>query len=99
MTGMADLRGYLVAGTLDRRNFVKRAAALALSAPAIGTLLAACGGSSDKATATKAAPAGTTPTAGSGAAGPTATTKITVDLNATATATTAPAPGGSPTTS
>jgi peptide/nickel transport system substrate-binding protein len=102
MTGMVDLRGYLIHGTLDRRNFVKRAAALALSAPAIGTLLAACGGSDDKATATKGADAGTTPTGGAGAE-PTATTKITVDLNATATpatvaSPTSAAPGASPTT-
>jgi ABC-type transport system substrate-binding protein len=70
---------------LSRRNFVKRAAALGLSIPAVATLLAACGGSDDKATATKGAAAG---------GGTTPTSAVSVDQNSTATS--APSTGGSP---
>jgi peptide/nickel transport system substrate-binding protein len=56
---MPDVPAHLVSNALDRRNFVKRAAALALSAPVVGSLLAACGGGSDKQTATTAAAAST----------------------------------------
>jgi peptide/nickel transport system substrate-binding protein len=80
-----DARQRVLGAALSRRNFVKRAAALGLSIPAVGTLLAACGGSSDKATATKGATTG---------GAPTPTSAITVNQNATAT--TASATGGSP---
>ena len=57
----------------SRREILKRAAVLGLSAPAIGAVLAACGGSDDddaEPTNTTAAPAGSTEPAG-GAASPT----------------------------
>jgi peptide/nickel transport system substrate-binding protein len=58
---MADMDTNLTGGALDRRNFVKRAAALSLGLPAVGALLAACGGSK-KATTTGAAAGAETPT-------------------------------------
>ncbi len=79
---MADSHLYLSDGPLDRRNFVKRAAALSLSIPAVGTLLAACGGSSNKPTTTTG--------------GATATPQITSNQNVTATS--APATGATTTT-
>jgi peptide/nickel transport system substrate-binding protein len=63
----------LLTRRMDRRAVLARGLALGLSAPAIAALLAACGGD-DKATATKPAAAGTTPTAGSAAGGSTPTT-------------------------
>ena len=42
-------------GSLSRRQFVKRASALGLSAGALGTILAACGGDDDTATPAPAA--------------------------------------------
>lgn len=96
---MADLRKFLDDAALNRRDFVKRAAALGLAVPTVGTILAACGGDDDDDTA---------PTATSGApAAPTNTPQITApDVNVTptpaapgATATTAPqptAPAGEP---
>jgi peptide/nickel transport system substrate-binding protein len=49
----------LLAGGLTRRQVLRRGAALAISGPVLGALLAACGG--EDPTATPAAPAGTTP--------------------------------------
>jgi peptide/nickel transport system substrate-binding protein len=83
---MPDIHTHLVDRALDRRNFVKRAAALALALPAVGSLLAACGGSNNKATAT------------TGAAAPTPTPQITSNQNVTAAATAAPVTSASPTT-
>ncbi|HVB64201.1 MAG TPA: ABC transporter substrate-binding protein [Nitrolancea sp.] len=79
---MPDIHTHLVYSALDRRNFVKRAAALVLGVPAVGSLLAACGGSNNKATAT------------SGAAAVTPTPQITSNQNVTPT--TASAAGSSP---
>lgn len=85
---MEDVRRTILEGALTRRNFVKRAAALSLAVPAVGSILAACGGDDDddSPTATSAAPAAPTPT-----------TQITApDINVTptagATATPAPEP-------
>lgn len=70
---MADIHTYLTGGAFNRRNFVKRAAAVSLALPGVGSLLAACGGSSSKSTAT------------TGATGPTPTVQITSNQNATPT--------------
>ena len=48
-----------VAGRLSRRDFVRRSTIVGLSVPAIGMLLAACGGDDKGATATTGAPATT----------------------------------------
>ncbi|HEX3723131.1 MAG TPA: ABC transporter substrate-binding protein [Nitrolancea sp.] len=85
---MPDFHDYLVDSGLDRRNFVKRAAALALAVPAVGSLLAACGSSSSKSTATTAAAAAATSTP---------TPQITINQNASPVATTAAAAGTSTT--
>lgn len=85
---MPDVPSHLVGNALNRRNFVKRAAALALSVPVVGSLLAACGGSSGKKTATTAAAASTS----------TPTPQITSNQNVTAAATTAPVTSASPAT-
>ena len=63
------LRADILGGRLDRRAVLKRGAALGLSAPLIASLLAACGGSVNKATATTASGAtgGSTPTTGAAA--------------------------------
>ena len=61
------LTAHLQAGHLSRRDFVKRATVLGLSAPAISAILVACGGSSEKATSTTAPSTGgtsATPTSG-----------------------------------
>lgn len=42
-----DLTNELASGQATRREFVRRAAALGLSAPVIGSILAACGGDGD----------------------------------------------------
>ncbi|WP_038040020.1 peptide ABC transporter substrate-binding protein [Thermorudis peleae] len=47
-----ELRQAALAGTMNRREVLKRAAALGLSAPAIAALLAACGGGGGNATPT-----------------------------------------------
>ena len=73
--GMNQLWDEIIAGKLTRRDVLKRATALGLSAPIITGLLAACG-SSDKATATKGAATGggSTPTASGSTSGATAST-------------------------
>ena len=48
--GFDRLEADVLAGRLDRRQVLKRGAMLGLSAPVIAGLLAACGGSSEKAT-------------------------------------------------
>ena len=63
---------------VSRRGFLKRGAVVGVSVPAFASLLAACGGSSTSATATKSAPVGTAttgaiPTTGSSGGGATAT--------------------------
>ena len=77
---LVNLQRHLMAGHINRRDFVKRATALGFSAPVIAAALAACGGSSTKSTATTAGGAGAT----------TATSAITVNQNAS------PAAAGSP---
>ncbi|HQX64047.1 MAG TPA: twin-arginine translocation signal domain-containing protein, partial [Thermomicrobiales bacterium] len=73
------LTAHLQAGHLSRRDFVKRATVLGLSAPAISAILVACGGSSEKATSTTAPSTGgtsATPTSGG----------VTINQNVTPTA-------------
>lgn len=53
----------------NRRQILQRAAALGLSAPAIGVVLAACGGDDDEGAEATAPAAGSSPTAATGAAG------------------------------
>lgn len=70
---LRNLNSQAISGALTRRQVLKRAMALGLSAPAIATLLAACGGSSSK-TPTTASAATTAPTtSGGGATGGTTT--------------------------
>ena len=91
----------LMGARLDRRNLVRRAALLGLSAPVFGALLAACG-SSTSSTATKSSAAATTPTAASAAAAsPTkaaATATSGTAASPTSAATTAATKAASPTT-
>jgi peptide/nickel transport system substrate-binding protein len=78
----------IIAGRLSRRDVLKRATALGLSAPIVTALLAACG-SDDKATATKGAASAGTATTGSSTGGATSTT---------GSGTSSPAPGATNTT-
>ncbi|MGN6564375.1 MAG: peptide ABC transporter substrate-binding protein [Thermomicrobiales bacterium] len=55
MTNEQDLVARLARGEVSRRNFIRRAAALGISASAIAGFLAACGGSSPTATAATSA--------------------------------------------
>lgn len=59
-------------GRLSRREVVKRAVALGLSAPTIAALVAACGGSASAPTATTSTNGGATAASGAGAASPAA---------------------------
>jgi peptide/nickel transport system substrate-binding protein len=72
-----SLERALLDGHLGRRDFIRRAAALGLSAAAISTALAACGGTTSPTTApvanTPAAGGGTTPAATTAAPGGAAT--------------------------
>ncbi len=81
------LHDEAVAGVLSRRQVLKRAVALGLSAPVIAALLAACG-SSSKSTPTTAT-ASTATSASSGGTTPAATTAPTTAPVASATSTTA----------
>lgn len=67
------LQHHLTDGHVSRRSFVKRAAALGFSVPVVSGILAACGGSSNKSTAT---------TGGGGAGATTPTAAITINENA-----------------
>ncbi len=75
------LTAHLQAGHLSRRDFVKRAGALGLSAPAIAAVLAACGGDDDEEETPETSAA--SPTTAAPAAQPTATQGITVQQNVT----------------
>src|SRR5690606_10279109 len=85
---LQTLQAHLEAGHLSRRDFIKRAAALGLSAPAIAAVLAACGGDDDNgadSTATNASSSGaaeSSPTSGG----------VTINQNVTPTT----SAGGSP---
>src|SRR6185312_3199779 len=57
--GLRNLYSQAIAGSLTRRQVLKRAAALGLAAPTIAALLAACGSSSSNSTATSASSAST----------------------------------------
>ncbi len=97
-----QLREQAVSGVLTRRQVLKRAAALGLSAPAIAALLAACG-SSSKSTPTTASAStatssgssgGTTPAATTASAGSPAATSTTAAATSTSSGTTAGAGRG-----
>jgi peptide/nickel transport system substrate-binding protein len=68
---LEQLRAEALAGFISRRELLKRAAALGLSAPTIAALLAACGGGNATPTAAPAAQATATPTKATSAASPT----------------------------
>ncbi len=72
--GLRNLYEQAITGAMSRRQVLKRAAALGLSAPAIAALLAACG-SSNKTTPTTAS--ASTSTSSSGGTTPAATTAAT----------------------
>jgi trehalose/maltose transport system substrate-binding protein len=97
-----ELLDAAMTGRMDRRQVLRRAMMLGLSLPAIGALLAACGGGSDKATNTPSgAAAGGTSTTGTGATTSPATTSSPVATKAGSATTGSPATGsptkGSPT--
>lgn len=83
--GLDELRSAIQARAVTRREVLKRAVALGLTAPAIAGLLAACGGDDDDddaaPTATTGSAAEATPT--TGAAEPTATTGSAAEPTAT----------------
>ncbi|HEU5423427.1 MAG TPA: ABC transporter substrate-binding protein, partial [Nitrolancea sp.] len=87
---LRELMDGAMSGRLSRRDVLRRAALLGLSAPVVGALLAACGGSSNNATSGAGAATSTTaPTSAAGAA--------TATRPAAATSTTAAAsPAASP---
>lgn len=88
------LYAQAASGKLTRRQVLRRAAALGLSAPAISLLLAACGGSSSKTTATTSSAATTAPTsAATTAAGGTTPAATKAATSAAGT----PSAAGSPT--
>ncbi|MGN6758301.1 MAG: peptide ABC transporter substrate-binding protein [Thermomicrobiales bacterium] len=104
MTNEQDLVARLAQGEVSRRDFIRRAAALGISASAIAGFLAACGGSSPTATAATSA---TTSAAASSSAATTsaattsaATTSAATTSAASSTASSAagtPAAAASPT--
>ena len=69
---VGELNRQAISGKLTRRQVLKLAAALGLSAPAVATLLAACGSSNSK-TPTAASAATTAPTTSGGGSGGSAT--------------------------
>jgi peptide/nickel transport system substrate-binding protein len=71
---------------LTRRTVVRQGAVLGLGIPLLSTILAACGGSDDKSTATQGAAGGATGTSGG----------VTINQNATATPGSSGASAGSP---
>ncbi|HEX5505345.1 MAG TPA: peptide ABC transporter substrate-binding protein [Thermomicrobiales bacterium] len=87
------LAGALVGGRLGRREFIRRAAALGLSASAIAAALAACGASP---TPTSAPAATSAPTAGATTAAATAAPTAVATAAAAASPTTANAGAASP---
>jgi peptide/nickel transport system substrate-binding protein len=86
--------GRALTGRATRRDVLKRAFALGLSAPVVAGLLAACGGD-DKATATKSAAA---PTTGSAAGSPTTAAATPTTASASPSAGASPTKAASPTT-
>lgn len=85
------LRRHLEAGHLNRRDFVKRAAALSIGAPAVSAILAACGSASSSSSSSSSASSSSTSSGSSGSSTtPTPTQALTINENAT--------PTGSPTT-
>ncbi len=93
MSGLEELQRQIFAHQLGRRDVLKRAVALGLSAPVIASLLAACGGDDDddsgtEPTATSGSGGGTEPTATEAASGgtePTATEAASGGTEPTAT--------------
>ncbi len=91
------LAGELIAGRLSRRDFIARAAALGLSATAIASVLAACGGEAPATTAPAASVAPSTAPAASAAASsaPTTAPKTSAAPSASAAASAAPSTAAS----
>ena len=78
MTQTADARLDSEAPNTTRRTFLKRAAALGLSAPVVGSLLAACGGGNTVAPTTSTT---SSSSSGAGAASPTTEVIPTTQVN------------------
>ncbi|HET7037028.1 MAG TPA: peptide ABC transporter substrate-binding protein, partial [Thermomicrobiaceae bacterium] len=94
------LYAQAVGGKLTRRQVLRRAAALGLSAPAIAMLLAACGGSSsNNSTATTSSAATTAPTTAATSATGGGTTPAATAAATSSTGSGAATPAGSPTAS
>ncbi len=77
--------GRVKRSRMTRRSLVQRAVALGLSAPAVGALLAACGGSSNTPAATSGASTAAPTTASAGASSPAATSAATTAPTAAST--------------
>ncbi len=85
----------VLTGRLSRRDVVRRAAALGVSAPIVASLLAACGGSSSKSTPTTSSASTSAPTTASGGA---SASPGASPASTTSAASTASAAAGSPKT-
>jgi trehalose/maltose transport system substrate-binding protein len=96
-TTRRQLLGDLASGRLSRRDFMMRAAALGLSASAIGAFLAACGGGATVTTGTgsgaSTAPSAAPSTGASAAPSTSASAAPTAAATSAATASTAPSTG------
>src|SRR5688500_11987779 len=82
----------LLAGRIDRRTFLRRAALLGLSLPAIQAILAACGGGS----LSDVAPTATTSSGAQATTAPAPTTGPSGTGSTGGTGAASPAPSGSP---
>ncbi|CAA9586957.1 MAG: ABC transporter, substrate-binding protein (cluster 1, maltose/g3p/polyamine/iron) [uncultured Thermomicrobiales bacterium] len=83
-------------GRLGRRDFLRRAAALGLSASAVGAFLAACGGASPATTTAPSAAPSAAPSGAAASTGASAAPTSVLGGGAAATATTAPAASAAP---
>ncbi len=87
-----DDEGRVARSRMTRRSLVQRAVALGLSAPAVGALLAACGGGSNTPAATTGASTAAPTTAPAGASTPVATSAATTAPTAASTTAAAASP-------
>ena len=87
-----DDDGRVARSRMTRRSLVQRAVALGLSAPAVGALLAACGGGSNTPAATTGASTAAPTTAPAGASTPVATSAATTAPTAASTTAAAASP-------
>ncbi len=86
--GLRSLYSQAISGALTRRQVLKRAAALGLSAPAIAALLAACGSSSNSTPTTASASTSTSAASTATSGGGSSSTPEATSTSANATATT-----------